>query len=162
MEPAAGGAVETGLGMSVFSDWRRLKELPWRDRLLLLETAATLAVASFAIRVMPFRRVVGATARQIPPTASDASEIEIARCRWAVNACARRLPWKIVCFQKGLTMQKLLERRSVPTALHYGVAQDEERGLRAHVWVTYRGTAIIGGDEAAGYTCLATFPRQPQ
>ena len=161
MKPAAGGAAQTGLGMSLFTDWRRLKELPWRDRMLLVETAATMAVASLAIRVMPFRKVVGATARRLAPSASDSGEREIARCRWAVEACARRLPWKTVCFQKGLTMQKLLERRRVATALHYGVAQDDEQGLRAHVWVTYRGTAIIGGDEAAGYTCLATFPRQP-
>ena len=127
---------------------------------MLAEAAATVAAASFAIRVLPFRKVVAAAGlrTRLPAAGEGSCSAEIARCRWAVNACARRLPWKIVCFQKGLALQKLLERRRVPTSLHYGVAQDQERGLTAHVWVTYRGNAIIGGEEAAGYTCLATFP----
>lgn len=144
------------------SDWRRLKEIAWRDRLLLAETTAILAIASIAIELLPFRRVVGAVTRRSRGNADEAaSSSEIVRARWAVEACARRLPWKIVCFQKGLAMQMLLRRRDVPTALHYGVAQDPERGLSAHVWVTYEGEAIIGGDRAAEYTCLATFPAHP-
>jgi hypothetical protein len=146
--------------MSLASDLRRLKELGWRDRLLLGETVAVLAAASFAIRLLPFRKVVGAVTqgRVAPNETADRGSHEIGRVRWAVEACARRLPWRIVCFQKGLALQSLLRRRGIPAALHYGVAQDPERGLSAHVWVTYGGRAIIGGDEAAGYTCLATFP----
>ena len=142
------------------SDWRRLSEIGWRDRLLLAETAATLAVASFAICVLPFRSVVGAIAsRQVRGrVAADARAFQIKRVRWAVEACARRLPWRIVCFQKGLAVQRLLARRGIPTALHYGVAQDWERGLIAHVWVTHGGEAIIGGEEAPRHTCLATYP----
>jgi hypothetical protein len=52
----------------------------------------------------------------------------------------------------------MLQRRGVQTILHYGVAQNPERGLAAHVWVTHRGEAIIGGEEAPNFTCLATFP----
>jgi hypothetical protein len=145
--------------MSVASDWRRLKRIAWRDRLLLIEAAAVLAVASMAIQLMPFRRVVGAVARGVEGRgARPVSFGEIERARWAIEACARRLPWKIVCFQKGVAMQTLLRRRGIATALHYGVAQDAERGLSAHVWVTHAGEAIIGGDRAPDYTCLATFP----
>ncbi len=145
--------------MSLASDWRRLREIAWGDRLFLAEAAAILAVASVAIQLLPFRRVVSAVTRQGSGTADETrSSREIARARWAVEACARRLPWKIVCFQKGLAMQMLLRRRGIATALHYGVAQDQERGLSAHVWVTYEGEPIIGGDRAGEYTCLATFP----
>ncbi len=148
--------------MSLASDWRRLREIAWGDRLLLAEAAAILAVASVAIQLLPFRRIVSALARKgSGPVDGTRSSKEIARARWAVEACARRLPWKIVCFQKGLAMQMLLHRRGIATALHYGVAQDQERGLSAHVWVTYEGEAIIGGDRAAEYTCLATFPSRP-
>ncbi len=145
--------------MSLASDTRRLREITWGDRLLLAEAAAILAVASVAIQLLPFRRIVSAVTRQGPRTSDETrSSREIARAQWAVEACARRLPWKIVCFQKGLAMQMLLRRRGIATALHYGVAQDQERGLSAHVWVTYKGEAIIGGDRAAEFTCLATFP----
>jgi hypothetical protein len=92
--------------MSFSSYRRRLKELPWRDRALLAETTATLVVASVAIRALPFRRVVRTAVRPAPMgELSPASQrIEIERTGWAVEACARLLPWRIVCFQKGLAM----------------------------------------------------------
>lgn len=118
-----------------------------------------MSAASLAIRLLPFRKVVSAATRGAErDEGSAASQDEIARIRWAVEACARRLPWKVVCFQKGVAMQTLLRRRGIATSLHYGVAQDQERGLSAHVWVTHGGEAIIGGDRAPEYTCLATFP----
>lgn len=150
--------VEYGWEMSLASDWRRLRELAWRDRLLLMEAAATIAVASLAIRLLPFRKVVSALARGGDRSISRQSSSEIPRARWAVEACARRLPWRIVCFQQGLALHKLLQRRGIATSLHYGVVQNSDRGLAAHVWVTHEGEAIIGGEQAAAFTCLATFP----
>lgn len=149
--------------MALASYYRRLKEMPRQDRLLLAETAASLAAASFAIRALPFRKVVGAVSRRAVEVEADHSISlqEIARAQWAVEACARLLPWRTVCFQKGLAMQWMLRRRRIPTLLHYGVAQDEQRGLSAHVWITYRGEGIMGADEAPRHTCLATFPRSP-
>ncbi len=149
--------------MSFISDWRRFQLIAWKDRRLLAEATVAIAVASIAIRAFPFRKVVGWAAddpdRQEPER--EAAEREIARVRWAINALAPRLPWKIVCFQKGLALHRLLRRRGVPTRLHYGIAQDDVRGLRAHVWVTHAGSAVIGGAEAVDYTCLATFPAAP-
>jgi hypothetical protein len=144
----------------VASDLRRLKEIAWQDRVLLLEAAGALLVASLAIRLLPFRRLADrlAEAAPQPGARSERSLAEIGRARWAVEACARRLPWRIVCFQKGLALHRILHRRGVATTLHYGVAQSHERGLTAHVWVTYQGEPVIGGEEAIGYTCLATFP----
>lgn len=144
--------------MSLASNLRRFKEISPRERLLLAESVVTLAVASIAIRLLPFRRVVSAASRTSHYRVADrGSSAQIARVRWAVEACARRLPWKIVCFQKGVAMQTMLRRRGIVTALHYGVAQNQEQGLSAHVWVTYGDEAIIGGDRASEYTCLATF-----
>ena len=146
--------------MSLVSDWRRFRGLAPRDRILLLRVAAALARASVAIRLLPFRKVVSSAeevaAPEEPDAASSAREIE--RTSWAVNALARRLPWKIVCFQKGLALHRLLRRRGIRTRLHYGVAPGGEGPLKAHVWVTHDGVAVIGGDEADGYTCLAIFP----
>jgi len=149
--------------LSFASDWHRFRELAWKDRRLLVEATAALAVASVAIRAMPFRKVVGSaagrTAKHEPD--SQVAQQEIDRVRWAVIALSHRLPWRIVCFQKGLALHRLLLRRGVRTRLHFGIAQDDERGLRAHVWVTHAGTPVIGGAEAVEYTCLATFPASP-
>lgn len=144
--------------MSFISDLARWRRLTWQRRLLLGETIAALASASVAIRLVPFRRLMASLKEGEATSPPEASADDIARVKWAVEACARRLPWRIVCFQKGLALHRLLGRRGVPTTLHYGVASDSET-LKAHVWVSYRGQAIIGGEEAAGYVCLATFPR---
>jgi hypothetical protein len=144
----------------VASDLRRLKEMDWEDRVLLVEAAGALTAASLAIRLLPFRWLANrlADGGLGGGKHSPAAHREIERVRWAIEACGRRLPWRIVCFQKGLALHRLLQRRGIPTTLHYGVAQNVERGLTAHVWVTFEGNPIIGGEEAIGYTCLATFP----
>ena len=142
------------------SDFRRLNEIGWEDRALLLEAACGLLIASLAIRLLPFRTLAARLAGPAPARASrsNAAGAEISRVRWAVEACALRLPWRIVCFQKGVAVHRMLLRRGIASTLHYGVAQKPERGLSAHVWVTHEGEPVIGGAEAIGYTCLATFP----
>ena len=149
------------------SDLRRLTEIDWHDRVLLIEAAGALLFASLAIKLVPFRTLAarlagGGEARRRGTGVVPAWPREIARVRWAIEACARRLPWRIVCFQKGLALHHILHRRGISTSLHYGVAQDSERGLTAHVWVTHRGEPVIGGEEAVRFTCLATFPPDGQ
>jgi hypothetical protein len=130
--------------------------LRWADRLLLAEALLTLALASLAIRLLPFRRVVGVAGSADRGGAATDSEGETRRVVWAVGAWARRVPWKAVCFQRGLAVHVMLRRRGIPSHLHYGVSQAD--GLKAHVWVSAAGRDVIGGEEAAGFTCLATYP----
>ncbi len=137
----------------------RRAPLSWADRLLLAEALLTLVLASLAIRLLSFRRVVGAAAapERGPPPACASETAR--RTVWAVRAWARRVPWKAVCFQQGLAVHAMLRRRGVPSHLHYGVSQAD--GLKAHVWVSAAGRDVIGGEEAAGFTCLATYPPLP-
>ena len=133
------------------------------DYALLGEAAATLAAASAAIRLVPFRRTAAA-ATWGGRTARAADEAELIRqARWAVEAAARRVPWRTVCFQKGLALHWMLRRRGVASLLHYGVGKAVEGDdLAAHVWVSVRGEIVIGGEEAPRFACLATFPDSPQ
>lgn len=136
----------------------RLARLGWANRFLLAEAVTLLAFASLAIRLLPFRRVVGAASglgRNAPPAPEDARPRRIV---WAVRAASRRMPWRTVCFQNGLAVHLMLRRRGIASLLHYGVAQGKEEGLRAHVWVSVAGRDVIGGEEAAGFACLATYP----
>jgi hypothetical protein len=124
---------------------------------LLAEALVTLAAASAAIRAIPFRRVAAAAARWGRAATRHDPET-VRRTRWAVEAWSRRVPWRTVCFQKGLTLHLMLRRRGIESVLLYGVAQQPERGLAAHVWVDVGEESVIGGEEAAGFTCLARFP----
>jgi hypothetical protein len=127
---------------------------------LLLEALATLAVASLAIRIAPFRKVAEIAKNAAParPQAPEAERRIVAQCRWAVASVAARVPWTTVCFQKGLTLHLMLRRRGIASILHYGVGKNPERGLIAHVWITVSGTAVLGGREAPDHACLARFP----
>lgn len=135
----------------------RLRRLASADGLLLAEALGALAIASLAIRLLPFRRVAAAAARgEAGGGTGDARAI--ARVRWAVEAWGRRVPWRAVCFQRGLAVHWMLRRRGIASLLHYGVGRVESERLAAHVWVSVGGRDVIGGEEAPKFACLATFP----
>ncbi len=140
--------------------FQRLARLGWTDRALLVEAMAVLTLASFAIRIVPFRHVVrAASAFGRPVREGAASDLLVRKIVWWVNSAGKRVPWRALCFQRGLAVHVMLRRRGVASFLHYGVAQSDS--LNAHVWVSAAGRDVIGGEEAAGYTRLATYPPVP-
>ena len=134
----------------------RLARLGPSDWLLLAEALAALALASLAIALLPFRKVAAAaSAPGRGPPRHDAETVR--RVRGVVQGWARRVPWRAVCFQRGLALHWMLRRRGIPSVLLYG-ARRQGDGLSAHVWVDVDGETVIGGEEAANFTCLARFP----
>lgn len=141
---------------------RKIWRLSWHDRMLLVEATLLLAVAATAIAVLPFRVVGRLAARPVRRQAPSQQTrlIETRRVRWAIAASARRVPWRAMCFQQGLTAQIMLRRRGIPSVLYYGAAPDDQRGLSAHVWVRDGEIDVVGGEVALRYAVLATFPSQ--
>ena len=123
-------------------------------RALFVEAAIALGVSAAAIRLVPFHRAFRLGARPL----GKKSGASVRDMVWAVEAAAKRVPWKTVCFQKGLALQMLLRRRGIEAKLHYGVGYDPERSLRAHVWVSAAGDIVIGGDDAPDFRLLASMP----
>jgi len=78
--------------------------------------------------------------------------------RWAIDTATSYLPWKPVCIQRGLATQWMLRRRGIDARLHYGLTNDHENALRAHVWVEALGETLVGGEEVGDYVRVATFP----
>jgi Transglutaminase-like superfamily len=142
------------------SAMRKFWRLPWTDRFLLVEALLCLAFAAAAVAALPFRHIARwASLRRrgtVPSEAMRAAAIE--RVRWAVMACARRVPWRAMCFEQGLAAQFMLRRRGVPAVLYYGAAHDDEQRLAAHVWVKDGDIDVTGGEAAARFAVLATFP----
>jgi hypothetical protein len=127
---------------------------PERRRLVML-AAATLAAASAAVALLPFRRALSfgnapLGARSGPPAHAWVAAVEVA---------ARWLPLRTMCIEQGLAAQRLLRRHGIDARLHYGARHHPDGGkLEAHVWVSVGGAAVIGGEEAADFREIATFP----
>lgn len=140
---------------------RRARRRGTADWLLLAEAVLALGIASAAIACLPFRRLAALLSTGTGTSrTSEHAQPTIDRAIWAIEAAARRLPFKTVCFQKGLALYWMMRRRGIETRLHYGVAQKPDKGLCAHVWVSHAGATIMGGEVAAGFACLATYPQR--
>jgi hypothetical protein len=125
---------------------------------LLPEAIVLLALSSIVIRVFSFVRVgrlASAPLRRRPPVTREALSAKVA---WAVQACARRAPFRAVCFQQGLATQIMLRRRGVDSTLYFGAGPDDAKGLTAHVWVRDGERDVIGCEEASRFAVLAQFP----
>lgn len=139
---------------------QKLWRLAGSDRLLLVEAIFWLALAWVAIAALSFRQVgllASVRVRREEPPFGERAEV-VARIRWAISACARRVPWRAKCFEQGLAVQLMLRRRGVRSVLYYGAGPHQQRGLSAHVWVRDGDVDVVGGETASRYALLATFP----
>ena len=135
--------------------WSRLDR---SKRILLVEAIGAVCVASLAVKLLPFKAAIRLGSRASVPACSTSRADVLSGVRWAIDAATRNLPWNAVCIHRGLATQRMLRRRGIDARLHYGLAKDVEKALRAHVWVDALGETLIGGEEAGDYVRVATFP----
>jgi len=127
-------------------------------RALFIESAAALLAASLAVKVLPFNWAIRLGSRPIGLPHPEHSAEVMSNVQWAIDAAARRMPWNAVCIQRGLAAQWMLRRRGIDAHLHYGLTNDDDNALKAHVWVEAMGEVLVGGEEAGDYVRVATFP----
>lgn len=133
----------------------RLYRMDPARRRLVLRAAMVLSAASAAVALLPFRQAIRFGSVPLGARSGVAPEA----CVAAVEASARRLPWRTMCIEKGLATQRLLRRGGADARLHYGARHDPATGkLEAHVWVSIDGIIVIGGEEARGFAKVATYP----
>jgi hypothetical protein len=133
----------------------RLRHLSDERKRLLLRATWMLGVASAAVALMPFRYAIKLGSVPIRRRQS----VTLADIVWAVEAAGKRLPWRTLCIEKGLVAQRLLRQTGVDAILHYGARHHPDtRKLEAHVWVTVDGRALIGGEQAAAFASVASYP----
>lgn len=137
---------------------RRRARPSWREIAQFAEALAAVSIASAAIALLPFRAVVRVmNVGAMPEEAKLAGGSAAARIRLAVERASRRLPWRTVCFHRGLAVHWMLRRRGLASRVHYGLRQNGER-LSAHVWVTLAGEVVIGEERGDPHACIAVFP----
>lgn len=133
----------------------RFRRLSGERKRLLLHAALRLGAASAAVALLPFRHAI------------RLGSVPVGRCAgvpatefvWAVETAARWLPWRTMCIERGLAVQRMLRTVGSDAVLHYGARHHPEtRKLEAHVWVTLNGKPVIGGEEAAEFAPVAVYP----
>ena len=134
------------------------RPIGWQAARLLIEAGLALATARAAIRLRPFKHIVSGALR---PAGLSARPAELAQLRWAVEAMARRDPWRALCFERALALRALLNRRGIASVLHYGIANDGDEALTAHVWLSVAGEVVIGGEAVPRVARVASFPPEP-
>lgn len=133
----------------------RLYRLSPERRTLLLQASVLLTAASACVSLCPFKLAIrfGSVSIKAP------RDITAADCVWAVEAAASKVPWRTMCIEKGLTVQRMLRTRGIDAILHYGARLHPESGkLEAHVWVTVEDRPVIGGEEAGTFAAVASYP----
>lgn len=126
---------------------------------MLTDALLVLVLASIAIRCLPFRRVMAAAGYRGPGNASSGDHgPAIAAARRAVERWAAIVPWRTMCFEKGLAFHWLLRRRGIASFLHYGIGERRRDSLSAHVWVTVDNAVIIGAGAVARHACVMIQP----
>ena len=134
--------------------WSRLSG---HRKAMLIEAFAAVSIASAAVSLLRFRQAVRLGCRRLAAPIGR-GEIAAGDVAWAVRAVGRTVPWRALCLQQGLAAQWMLRRRGVDAQLHYGIGKKQTGDLEAHVWVSVRDRIICGGEEAARFQLMASFP----
>ena len=136
------------------SGFQRLRRLGPARWWLLARAVFALATARAAVALLPFRTAIrfGCVALKSQPWSAE-------NCVWAIEAAARRLPWRTKCIEQGLAAQRLLRSAGFDAQLHYGARHTpDNKALQAHVWIAVDGQVMIGANEADRFGVLATYP----
>src|SRR3989304_874334 len=94
--------------------------ISWADRWLLIEAAISLSLVRLATRLVPFKRLAPRLGK--PSAAPEVnldlvSETRANRVGWAINAVAKRTPWKSTCLVKSIAAKRILQRSRIPSTL---------------------------------------------
>ena len=133
----------------------RASRLSGERKRLILRATLLLGLASAAVALLPFRRAIRLGSVPLGKRRLASAEDVV----WAVEAVAKKLPWRAMCIEQGLVAQRMLRGCGIDALLHYGARHHPDtRKLEAHVWVSVNGVDVIGGDEAAGFALVASYP----
>ena len=143
--------------MRLRSQIRRATIRGWRANLRLAEALVTVVLAAAVIHMRPFREALkfGSVPLGRGPQPSVETVDELS---WSVRAVARRVPFRALCFEQGLALQRMLRRRGVDALLHYGIGKNEADLIEAHVWITAGDRIVIGEEGRNEFQSVAIFP----
>jgi hypothetical protein len=138
--------------------WPRFRQLTPARRALITEAALALAFARAQLVFVPFTRIAAHLGKlsgpaSAPATANGAQATTAEEIAWAIDRAAPLLPFAVVCLPRALAAFRMLNRRGIPSRLHFGASRKPEKpGLNTHAWLEVGGTEVTGYPEA--HSCI--------
>ena len=142
---------------------RKIRELSWLERWILVRAAVLLVVAEAGLRLLPLQSLL----KWIPEGEARkplASSPDPERIAWLVDVAARhsllRGRLRPTCLRKSLVLCALLRNHGVDARLVIGTNVSRNFGpqenFRAHSWVIAEAKVLLAG-ERTQYVELAAF-----
>jgi len=119
------------------------------ERILLLQSAATVAAVRLALPFIAIDRLRAWAGRMAP----GARPVD--RIAWAVGAASRLLPGT-TCLASALALQRRLSAEGHASELHIGVARQDEK-FSAHAWLVCEGRILAGELDHDSFTRLVAW-----
>ena len=114
--------------------FRKFKELPFREKLLLLEAFLLQLWVGLLLKIIPFRWIPRVFSSRQPSVSSRPSgDIEL--LKKAIQRAGRISPWKNRCLVSSLAGRCMFRRRKISSQISLGVAIGQNGQVIAHAWL---------------------------
>jgi hypothetical protein len=125
---------------------RRILELPWAERWLLMQAIVVLPLVSLALEMFGPGCCYRGLERSAPMAgnrrpAGTVARLRASRTGWLVQVAARRGLIRASCLAQSMTLWWLLRRQRIAAELRIGVRKRKGR-LEAHAWAEYQGRVL--------------------
>ncbi len=136
---------------------KKFSQLPWREKVVVVQAAVLLCLLRFLVAILPFGRVqrVASWLASSEASLSCKDTLSPSRIGYLVAAAANRIPGT-TCIPRAVVAHILLRRHGYNSEIRVGVTKDLEGALAAHAWVEAEGTVVIGGSETSFKPILST------
>jgi hypothetical protein len=144
--------------MSYHNILRRLGQLSWEERSLLVETLVCLTIARSLVLALPFPYLAKRLGEHMAESGSAdhiARQPFLTNLTWALGALSRRLPWRCLCLEQALAAQMVLRRRGMAHTLYLGARLSQGK-MEAHAWVRC-GRRLVTGDNGQDFPVVSCF-----
>lgn len=137
--------------------FKRLRQMPMRDQLMIAEAWVTLAWFDLAVSLLPYDWWRSQLLDR--PGTNKAKQTVPPRCVvTSVNLAAKNHLRRMNCLRQTLTLRSMLARRGYPSSMRFG-AQQRLGKLSAHAWLECQG--VILNDSARVANRYHPLKRRP-
>jgi len=138
---------------------RKLLKFPLVDYFLLLKILYFLHLSKLYIVFGSLKNIVNWINRaDLKPCVLEKKDWQFAnKTAYYTNKLAKYVLFNSKCYDKALTVKKILNQKNISCALMMGVKTNEFDKIEAHAWIATKNRAIIGGEIAHQYVLVQSF-----